>query len=84
MGNQARTSIENGLTDIGLHLAVHHHDDYASVVFSSSTGPTAHLNVFPGGDPSEVLAVKFGALGEDDRLGGHINTCEEEEKARLV
>jgi len=72
--SNALTSIKNGLADIRLHLTIHHHDHNPPVVLPSSTGSAAHLDVFPGGDPSEVLAVEFGALREDHRLGGHVDT----------
>ena len=53
-----------------------------SVINSSASRPAAHLDVLPGGDPSEAGAIKLADIGEHDRLGGHVEAsgeglCEE-------
>lgn len=72
-----RLSLDHVLGRLGLELLVDHHHDNTSVVQSSSSGPSRHLDVLSRAEVPELLPVKLADVVEDDRFGGHVESDRE-------
>mmetsp|Transcript_974 Transcript_974/g.4132 ORF Transcript_974/g.4132 Transcript_974/m.4132 type:complete len:208 (-) Transcript_974:1144-1767(-) len=65
--------VDHVLADLRAHLLIEHQDDDAPGVQAASSCATGHLNVLAGKEPPEIGTVVLPALGEDHRLGRHVD-----------
>lgn len=69
-----RLSFDHVLRRWRLQLLIAHHDHNSPVIQSSPPRSPRHLNIFTTRKISELSPVELPRCGEDDRLGGHVQT----------
>jgi hypothetical protein len=57
-----------------LHFFINHKNHNSSVIFSSTSSTTTHLNVLSSRHPSKVMTIEFSHCCEYNSLGGHIQS----------
>lgn len=69
-----RRTLDHALSRRRLELLVRHHDDDSTVIESTTSSTSRHLDVLSSREVAEVAAVELAHGGEDDRLGGHVES----------
>ena len=67
---KAHLALDQLLGHSAVHLLVHHHNHDPLVVLAPPPRPPRHLDILPGCQPPEVLAVELAHVREEHRSAG--------------